>query len=280
MTSVSWMKRASLRIVMQRATVSDTEYQSCMSTLFKMPPRRWTHFCWLWIMSTFRPNSHDFNFWRILSLHFAHLGPFLIKLWMASSSPYWPRHGVCPPGNALPFLILDHFWSNIIPIFYKAKQNSCPWHYQSWTFQCYFAFFNLFRLLQVWESIPHHLPKLSRPPSLADVHFPHYSDLPKPDLAKKLNSLHAQFSALPKSLKSLTPSSGEEPKNMEGIANKLKRKGWCWCLRDDEPPEITYCVVDGAGTLSLQAVTPSVPMPDEDELNAKFAELVVRLKLP
>ena len=129
-------------------------------------------------------------------------------------------------------------------------------------------------ILQVWESIPNHLPKLSRPPSLADVHFPHYSDLPKPDLAKKLNSLHAHFSALPKTLKTLNTSGGEVPK-MEGVAAKLKRRGWCGCLRDDEPPEITYCVVDGAGTLSLQAVTPALPMPDEEELNAKFAELVV-----
>lgn len=140
----------------------------------------------------------------------------------------------------------------------------------------------VFLPLQVWESIPNHLPKLSRPPSLADVHLPHYSDLPKPDLAKKLNSLHAHFSALPKTLKTLTPTSGLEESSsnvpkMEGIASKLKRRGWCGCLRDDEPPEITYCVVDGAGTLSLQAVTPSLPMPaDEDELNAKFAELVVR----
>ena len=125
------------------------------------------------------------------------------------------------------------------------------------------------------------MPKLSRPPSLADVHLPHFqndwSNLPKPDLAKKLNSLHAHFSALPKTLKTLTPSNGavpstnnnlEEPK-MEGLAAKLKRRGWCGCLRDDEPPEITYCVVDGAGTLSLQAVTPSLPMPDEEELNSK-----------
>ena len=146
--------------------------------------------------------------------------------------------------------------------------------------------FSLF-IFQVWESIPNHLPKLSRPPSLADVHLPHFqndwSNLPKPDLAKKLNSLHAHFSALPKTLKTLTPSNGavpstnnnlEEPK-MEGLAAKLKRRGWCGCLRDDEPPEITYCVVDGAGTLSLQAVTPSLPMPDEEELNSKFAELVV-----
>ena len=63
---------------------------------------------------------------------------------------------------------------------------------------------------------------------------------------------------------------------MEGVASKLKRRGWCGCLQNDEPPEITYCVVDGAGTLSLQAVTPAIPMPEEEELNAKFAELVVR----
>ena len=137
--------------------------------------------------------------------------------------------------------------------------------------------------MQVWESIPNHLPKLSRPPSLADVHFPHYSDLPKPDLAKKLNSLHAHFSALPKTLKTLNGGSNNPEAaaasnavKMEGVAAKLKRRGWCGCWRDDEPPEITYCVVDGAGTLSLQAVTPALPMPDEEELNAKFAELVVR----
>jgi hypothetical protein len=46
-------------------------------------------------------------------------------------------------------------------------------------------------------------------------------------------------------------------------------------FQNDEPPEITYCVVDQAGTLSLQALTPTQPMPAEEELNAKFAELVV-----
>ena len=142
-----------------------------------------------------------------------------------------------------------------------------------------------FLFLQVWESIPNHFPKLSRPPSLAELHLPHYSvsNLPKPDLAKKLNSLHAQFSALPKPLKTLNPGGANnnggvavtDSSKMEGVASKLKRRGWCGCLRDDEPPEITYCVVDGAGTLSLQAVTPALPMPEEEELNAKFAELVV-----
>ncbi|KAJ9593651.1 hypothetical protein L9F63_014829, partial [Diploptera punctata] len=57
------------------------------------------------------------------------------------------------------------------------------------------------------------------------------------------------------------------------------RKGWCGCLQNDEPPEITYCVVDQTGTLSLQALTPTQPMPCEDELNAKFAELVEELDL-
>ncbi|KAH9629507.1 hypothetical protein HF086_015837, partial [Spodoptera exigua] len=44
---------------------------------------------------------------------------------------------------------------------------------------------------------------------------------------------------------------------------------------NDEPPEITYCVVGGEGGLALQAVTPTHPMPPEDELDAKFAELVM-----
>jgi hypothetical protein len=46
-------------------------------------------------------------------------------------------------------------------------------------------------------------------------------------------------------------------------------------FQNDEPPEITYCVVDQTGTLSLQALTPTQPMPAEEELDAKFAELVV-----
>ncbi|XP_049795298.1 disheveled-associated activator of morphogenesis 1 [Schistocerca nitens] len=54
------------------------------------------------------------------------------------------------------------------------------------------------------------------------------------------------------------------------------RKGWCGCLQDAEPPEITYCVVEQAGTLSL---TPTQPMPAPEELNAKFAELVEELDL-
>lgn len=54
-------------------------------------------------------------------------------------------------------------------------------------------------------------------------------------------------------------------------------RGWCGCLGGEgEPPEITYCVADGGGGgLTLQAITPTTPMPDEEELNEKFAELVV-----
>ncbi|KPJ14014.1 hypothetical protein RR48_03120 [Papilio machaon] len=44
--------------------------------------------------------------------------------------------------------------------------------------------------------------------------------------------------------------------------------------QNDEPPEITYCVVGGEGALALHAVTPTHPMPPQDELDAKFAELV------
>ncbi|VVC94640.1 unnamed protein product [Leptidea sinapis] len=44
--------------------------------------------------------------------------------------------------------------------------------------------------------------------------------------------------------------------------------------KNDEPPEITYCVVGGEGGLALHAVTPTHPMPPPEELDAKFAELV------
>lgn len=46
-------------------------------------------------------------------------------------------------------------------------------------------------------------------------------------------------------------------------------------FQDDEPPEITYCVVENTGTLTLQAITPTQPMPSQEELDVKFAELVV-----
>ncbi|CAK1542960.1 unnamed protein product [Leptosia nina] len=64
------------------------------------------------------------------------------------------------------------------------------------------------------------------------------------------------------------------------MPHALRRK-WpmCPCLHNDEPPEITYCVVGGEGGLALQAVTPTHPMPSQDELDAKFAELVEELDL-
>lgn len=59
------------------------------------------------------------------------------------------------------------------------------------------------------------------------------------------------------------------------------RRRWplCPCWHNDEPPEITYCVVGGEGGLALQAVTPTHPMPPQDELDAKFSELVEELDL-
>lgn len=46
-------------------------------------------------------------------------------------------------------------------------------------------------------------------------------------------------------------------------------------MQDDEPPEI--CVVEGAFT--LQTLTPTQPMPNIEELDIKFAELVEELDL-
>ena len=101
---------------------------------------------------------------------------------------------------------------------------------------------------------------------LAEVHGP---KLPKPDLSK----ISSQLSVLQAQLKG--------GKVVEGKMRR-RRRGWCGCLTGpDDPPEITYCVADGAGGgLSLQALTPNTPMPDEAELNEKFAELVVSTKDP
>ncbi|KAF0768306.1 disheveled-associated activator of morphogenesis 1 [Aphis craccivora] len=49
-------------------------------------------------------------------------------------------------------------------------------------------------------------------------------------------------------------------------------------FQDDEPPEITYIVVD-SGTLTLQKMTPTLPMPEKPELDRLFAELVEELDL-
>ncbi len=54
---------------------------------------------------------------------------------------------------------------------------------------------------------------------------------------------------------------------------------WCCLLYDavqkDEPPEITYCVVNQNGMLHLQSLAPTQPMPEPSELDAKFTELLV-----
>ncbi|KAL0878676.1 hypothetical protein ABMA27_003733 [Loxostege sticticalis] len=77
---------------------------------------------------------------------------------------------------------------------------------------------------------------------------------------------------------------GEPPAEPDPPRKKMPhalRRRWplCPCLQNDEPPEITYCVVGGEGGLALQAVTPTHPMPPQDELDAKFAELVEELDL-
>ena len=48
-------------------------------------------------------------------------------------------------------------------------------------------------------------------------------------------------------------------------------------LQKDEPPEITYCVVNQNGMMHLQTLSPAQPMPEESELDAKFTELLVSL---
>lgn len=61
-------------------------------------------------------------------------------------------------------------------------------------------------------------------------------------------------------------------------ANINRRKtGICSCLGSSEPPEITYHVVENGGVVNIQpnVLTPVQPMPGEEELNAKFSELVV-----
>ena len=107
---------------------------------------------------------------------------------------------------------------------------------------------------------------------LAEVHGP---KLPKPDLGKisgqMSTCLQAQFTSLKGNMKT-GPETRQIPAKM-----RRRGRGWCGCLTtSDDPPEITYCVADNAGGgLTLQALTPTTPMPDEEELNEKFAELVV-----
>ena len=125
------------------------------------------------------------------------------------------------------------------------------------------------------------------------------ASLPRPELAKKLSSLHAHFSppCANKEKEANNNNSKMEAADTArlqapsrgGRPNTAGHHPWAdWCggsssscfaffyPKNDEPPEITYCVVDGAGTLSVQAVAPALPMPEsEEELDKKFNELVV-----
>jgi hypothetical protein len=57
----------------------------------------------------------------------------------------------------------------------------------------------------------------------------------------------------------------------------IGKKRFCWCFRGHKAPEITYSLENG---LTLQPVTPDIPMPsDPEEVNARFAELVVSTDL-
>ena len=52
------------------------------------------------------------------------------------------------------------------------------------------------------------------------------------------------------------------------------KKGFCWCLGATAPPEISYGMENGG--MTLKPIEVDIPMPtDENELNTKFAELVV-----
>ena len=108
---------------------------------------------------------------------------------------------------------------------------------------------------------------------LAEVHGP---KLPKPDLGKMSSCLTAQFTSLKGKSGDSSTSSSQRHLHAK-MRGRRGARGWCGCLGGEgEPPEITYCVADGGGGgLTLQAMTPTTPMPDEEELNEKFAELVV-----
>ena len=112
---------------------------------------------------------------------------------------------------------------------------------------------------------------------MAEVHGPKLPSLGKPDLAKLTGQMSSCLA-----LAQWRQGQGAGPGKETGAA-KMRRSrgsGWCGCLTGagSEPPEITYCVADGGGGgLSLQALTPTTPMPEEEELNEKFAELVVSI---
>ena len=115
---------------------------------------------------------------------------------------------------------------------------------------------------------------------MAEVHGPKLPSLGKPDLAKLTGQMSSCLALA--QFRGQGAGQGAGPGKETGAA-KMRRSrgsGWCGCLTGagSEPPEITYCVADGGGGgLSLQALTPTTPMPEEEELNEKFAELVVSI---
>ena len=108
------------------------------------------------------------------------------------------------------------------------------------------------------------------------------------DLAKKLSGLQAHFASLGGA------TNKSDPDRLTGKISMERIKKVCGCLnssssgggegsggrtrrgRRGEPPEITYCVVEDGGPLKAVVVAPTLPMPDQEELNSKFSELVVR----
>ena len=115
---------------------------------------------------------------------------------------------------------------------------------------------------------------------MAEVHGPKLPSLGKPDLAKLTGQMSSCLALA--QFRGQGAGQGAGPGKETGAA-KMRRSrgsGWCGCLTGagSEPPEIPYCVADGGGGgLSLQALTPTTPMPEEEELNEKFAELVVSI---
>lgn len=81
---------------------------------------------------------------------------------------------------------------------------------------------------------------------------------------KSISFLQQVFVTVPSSMPQTMPA-------------QRRGKGICGCFGSNEPPEITYHVVENGGIINLQPhpLTPTQPMPDEEELNSKFAELVV-----
>ncbi|KAK4021110.1 hypothetical protein OUZ56_003040 [Daphnia magna] len=135
----------------------------------------------------------------------------------------------------------------------------------------------LFIFLQVVSSVSSrlHLNRLSRPDlSLADLSANWRRRVRVPHLAAP----RVDWSVIGSRLRL-----GLSRVKVEVPAIKMppirSRRGWCGCFQKDEPPEITYCVVNQNGMMHLQTLSPAQPMPEETELDAKFTELLEELDL-